>query len=223
MDKSTMLMDYEDFRDTEHLQESISSEELKHNIEFIKENAKLDNKPISLFTNSASEESQNVDEDEYTEKNVTYIGQTKKIKLENTNNGLRSIFYKKNPVPIDSFYTDIDEWHGVVDSIDAMAGKFKVLFSDEHGETKYIAEFDMVDMQFPSDLDLLKVGANIIWIFGHETKLIKVDDKYKLGPRTNVSRLKIRRTKILTKKQVKEAEEDAERWTEFFRRCKSED
>ena len=223
MDKSTMLMEYEDFRDTEHLQESISTAGFKRNIEFIQENAKLDNKQISLFMNSSSGEPQSISVDEYTDKNLTYIGQTKKIKLENTHNWLRIISNISNSTSIDSFYNDIEEWHGVVDSIDEIAGKFKVLFSDALGETKYIVEFDMEDMQFPSDLELLKVGANIIWIFGHETRLIKVDDKFKLGPRTNVSRLKIRRTKILTKKQIKEAKEDAEHWTEFFRECKPED
>ena len=44
MSKSTMLMEYDDFRTTEHLQEFISKEGFNRSIEAIKENAELDNK-----------------------------------------------------------------------------------------------------------------------------------------------------------------------------------
>lgn len=218
-----MLMEYEDFSDTEHLQEYISNQGFKHNVEVIQKNVELDSKSNNVFDETMPYGSQINSEDECLDRNITHIGQMQNDKLENLNNVLKFIFNVNKSMHIDSFYNDIEEWHGIVESIDDSSEKFKVLFGDELDEMQHIVEFDMEDMQFASDLKLLKVGANIIWIFGHETQIIKVDNTLKLGPRTNVSRLTIRRTKTLTKKQVKEAEEYAESWTKFFRKCKFED
>ena len=227
MNKSTMLMEYENFIDTKHLQEDISNQGFKRNVDVIQKNAELDSKSNGAFVNDIANKSQDNlldgNADRGKGKDITFIGQNNKIKLENINNVLKFIFNLYKSTEVDSFYSDIKEWHGVVESIDLESKKFKVLFSDVFGDGKYIVEFDMGDMQFPSDLDLLQVGVNIVWVFGHETKIIKVDDKIKQGSITNVSRLTIRRTRVLTKKQIKEAEEDAENWTEFFRRCKPED
>ncbi len=223
MAKSTMLMEYEDFKETERLQEFISSEGFVHKVETLQENAELDSKSNNILSNSILNESQGNFLKESFDENITYVVQDNKFKSENIKNALKYIFNVNNSIQIDSFYNDIEEWHGVVESIDYKTDRFKVLFSDGNGDAKFIVEFDIDDMQFASDKTLLKIGANIVWIFGHETKLIKCEDMYKPGPRTNISRLTIRRTKTLTKKQIKEAEENAKYWTEFFRRCKPED
>ena len=213
MAKSTMLMEYEDFKETERLQEFISSEGFVHKVETLQENAELDSKSNNILSNSILNESQGNFLKESFDENITYVVQDNKFKSENIKNALKYIFNVNNSIQIDSFYNDIEEWHGVVESIDYKTDRFKVLFSDGNGDAKFIVEFDIDDMQFASDKTLLKIGANIVWIFGHETKLIKCEDMYKPGPRTNISRLTIRRTKTLTKKQIKEAEENAKYWT----------
>lgn len=218
-----MLMEYDDFRTTEHLQEFISKEGFNRSIEAIKENAELDNKLNHLLANSISNEPQSSCINENADQSITYMGQTNEVRLENINNVLNFIFNVNKPTHIESYYSDIEEWHGIVESINNTTNKFKVRFLDKFGEPKYIVEFDKKHLHFSSDLKLLKVGANIVWILGYETEIQKVNDQFKPGTRTNVSQITIRRTKVLTKKQIKEAEENAEHWTEFFRKCKSED
>lgn len=134
MAKSTMLMEYEDFKETERLQEFISSEGFVHKVETLQENAELDSKSNNILSNSILNESQGNFLKESFDENITYVVQDNKFKSENIKNALKYIFNVNNSIQIDSFYNDIEEWHGVVESIDYKTDRFKVLFSDGNGD-----------------------------------------------------------------------------------------
>lgn len=59
-------------------------------------------------------------------------------------------------------------------------------------------------------------GAHIVWIYGQERRVIKRANENKLGPITNVSKIIVRRTRALNRKQLEEADENAQQWTRFF-------
>ena len=66
---------------------------------------------------------------------------------------------------------------------------------------------------------MVKVGAQLVWIIGKETKLLLRDGYFRLGPQSSISKITFRRTKTLNKKQKQEAEKNAEYWTRFFEKC----
>ena len=51
---------------------------------------------------------------------------------------------------------------------------------------------------------------------GKERRILEVNGQLKYGEIVNVSRIRFRRTKRLNKKALKQVEEDAESWANFF-------
>ena len=168
---------------------------------------------IDNSTNQFSEQ-QVVDRKNYSE--VYWLQNDSKRFSENITNALKYILglYDFN---VGYISNHIKEWHGIVDSIDLNENKFKVLFvdpSDKEGE--YLVEFNISNIQYESDKDLLIKGAHIVWIYGQERRVIKRANENKLGPITNVSKIIVRRTRALNRKQLEEADENAQQWTRFF-------
>lgn len=112
-----------------------------------------------------------------------------------------------------SYYSEIKEYSGIIQ--DVHDTKFNVLFQDEND---YInAEFDLADLQFQSDRDLIKRGALLVWLIGKERNIFFSKGKEKCGPQYNISRLIIRRVNNLSQKEKEEAEKNANEWAKLFR------
>ena len=92
--------------------------------------------------------------------------------------------------------------------VDGVANSFVAnLINLEDADDKLKAEFDLDDVYYKSDLELVREGALFIWLIGKE---------FKLGTATNVAKLIFRRTPIVNEKDMQEAKKNAKIWAEFF-------
>ncbi len=127
-------------------------------------------------------------------------------------------FFSKNVINVDSYYDFVDEYYGVVESIDNNSNEFCALFKSAH-DTSYaeniVATFKIDDIQ-ESDKELLCEGAQVVWLLGKERKINNVKGIYKLGGITNFSKIQLRRTRVLNKNQRKRVEEQVDEWGSFF-------
>lgn len=131
---------------------------------------------------------------------------------------------RKHRFAIESFYNDIEEFHGIIESINTTEKKFNAVLTDVNNTDRTInVEFNLEEIQYESDKPLLQIGAQIVWIIGQETKILFCNGEIKNGPRTNISKCTIRRTKSLTAREKEKADDEADKWTEFFRECSVED
>lgn len=153
---------------------------------------------------------------------------SKKLKnVENFNDGNKKIYNeinyilnKKKVIRSDSYYNEVLEYHGVIQDVDESSGKFFAnLVNSENKNDILNAEFEIDDIQYESDKDFIRKGAQFIWMIGQETKLLYYNDNtIKKGPRSNVSRFYFRRMRSLSKKEREKAKLEANEWTEFFRK-----
>lgn len=117
----------------------------------------------------------------------------------------------------ESYYSDVKEYHGLVETVDEEHGKFTVvLHPKEHPDELIQTEFDFDDVGSKSDLELIAPGVAVIWLFGYEMQNGG-------GNRRHFSRLIIRRTKVLTRQEKAEADKEADEWYEFFRHYTTEE
>lgn len=137
---------------------------------------------------------------------------------KNIYNEINYIFNKKKVIKNDSYYNEVLEYHGVIQDIDDSSGKFFAnLVNLKNKNENLVVEFEMEDIQYESDKDLIKRGAQFIWMIGQETKLLYYNDNtVKKGPRNNVSRFYFRRMRSLNKKERKKVKLEANEWAEFF-------
>lgn len=215
MNKETLLMRYNDFEETKYLQEFISEEGRRKGTEALQEELKID---IDSFENVRKGGQEGVfsfdiiAEDSFNQEKIKEAEKIKNI----LNYWLRLYSVKET----DSFYNQVEEFHGVVDEVNTNKDSFNViLFNVKEPEKKFYAEFGFDDIQYKSDRDLVKVGAQLVWNIGKETKLLLRDGYFRLGPQSSISKITFRRTKTLNKKQKQEAEKNAEYWTRFFEKC----
>ena len=121
-------------------------------------------------------------------------------------------------VCIDSYYDSVEEFYGVIDTIDAEMNTFEASLKpvSDNSDAKIIkATFDIDDIQ-ESDKKLLSIGTQLVWLIGKERKENNVRGVLKPGGITNVSRIHIRRTRVLSQKKRIEIEEQANEWSQFF-------
>ena len=86
----------------------------------------------------------------------------------------------------------------------------------DNSDAKIIkATFDIDDIQ-ESDKKLLSIGTQLVWLIGKERKENNVRGVLKPGGITNVSRIHIRRTRVLSQKKRIEIEKQANEWSQFF-------
>lgn len=142
----------------------------------------------------------------------------------NLSDKLKFIDGRKSRFFLDSFYNDLEEFHGIIENIDNTRNKFKATLTDINNSNKIInVEFDMDEIQYESDKTLIQIGTKIVWIIGYETKILICNGEMKNGPRTNISKCIIRRTKAITQWGKENANEKANEWTRFFNECSTED
>lgn len=124
----------------------------------------------------------------------------------------------------DSFYNDIGEYHGYIESIDWSTNTFNATLHDINDDTKrIIVEFNIDDIQYETDKDLLALGARIVWLVGQEIQLLNCKNGIKQGTHTNISKIIFRRINALSKRKSIGVKKDVKYWTEFFKKCSSQD
>lgn len=159
-------------------------------------------------------------EDKCTEATSNIIQKEKTNRIRSLND---SISHKI--VSIDSYYDSVEEFYGVVESIDRINNTFEALLrpaNDKASEKNIKATFDIDDIQ-ESDKILLSVGVQLVWLIGKERKINNIKGVLKPGGITNISRLQLRRTRVLNKKQKMKIEEMANEWSQFFTRLDGND
>lgn len=117
---------------------------------------------------------------------------------------------------IGSYYSDVKEYHGLVDDVDKNSEEFTVILHPKNQPDKLSqVVFEFGDVESRSDLELIAPGVAVIWLYGYEI----------LPPgetRRHFARLIVRRTKVLTHQEKEEAFKRADDWYEFFRQFTSE-
>ena len=119
----------------------------------------------------------------------------------------------------DSYYSELKEYEGIVQ--DVFDDKFRAVISRDGIEK--IAEFDLDDLQYPSDRKLIKRGALFVWLIGKETRTLISSGREKDGPQCNFSKIVVRRTYVLSNREKEQVRRDANEWAEFFRQCATEE
>ena len=81
--------------------------------------------------------------------------------------------YFKHLKTNNTFYKNIYEYHGVVETVDKVNKKFTaILINSNDSEDVLSAEFRLDDINYESDKKLIDVGVNIIWIIGQEQQVM---------------------------------------------------
>ena len=224
MDKLTTLVRFKDFSETKDLQKIISEEGRRKETEILHEQLEFNSNFHYVYKSENGMINDISSTSEIKDILSSLDKQHRVNNLESLHNIVKYSLGSYNEVRADSYYNQVEEFHGVVDSVDEKKQSFNVfLYNIKAPQKKFYVKFHFTDIQYESDIDLLNVGAPIVWIFGIETQLLLRDGQLKLGPKTNFSKITVRRTKTLSKRQMREAEENAEYWTEFFKGCKVTD
>lgn len=117
---------------------------------------------------------------------------------------------------IGSYYSDVKEYHGLVEDVDEDKEEFTVILHPKNQPDKLSQiVFEFGDVESKSDLELIAPGVAVIWLYGYE---IQPPGE----TRRHFARLIVRRTKVLTHQEKEEAFKRADEWYEFFRQFTSE-
>lgn len=224
MDKLTTLVRFKDFSETKDLQKIISEEGRRKETEILHEQLEF-NSDFHYTYRSENGVINDISSTSEIKDILSSLDKQHRINnLESMFNIVKYSIKSYNEQRSDSYYNQVEEFHGIVDSVDEKKHSFNaLLYNIKTPQKKFYVKFNFEDIQYESDIDLLNIGAPIVWIFGIETQLLLRDGQLKLGPKTKFSKITFRRTKTLSKRQMREAEENAEYWTEFFKGCQSTD
>ena len=125
MNKETLLMRYNDFEETKYLQEFISEEGRRKGTEALQEELKID---IDSFENVRKGGQEGVfsfdiiAEDSFNQEKIKEAEKIKNI----LNYWLRLYSVKET----DSFYNQVEEFHGVVDEVNTNKDSFNVILKN---------------------------------------------------------------------------------------------
>lgn len=207
----------EDFTDS-----ILSEEQLKETSTTIIEGLNIDQEENSIPVDSTLLSENNPANNQNCES--VFSNQSKTFKTENLKNALKYVAKEYESPLCESYYNEISEYHGIVESINDEEKSFiATLYLKSNSEKMISVEFSMDDVQYESEKSLIKVGAPLIWLVGQETGLLLRENQLKQGPRVNISKFRFRRTIGLSHKQVQIAKEEADEWTRFFNECQTED
>ena len=130
--------------------------------------------------------------------------------------------YFKHLKTNNTFYKNIYEYHGVVETVDKVNKKFTaILINSNDSEHVLSAEFRLDDINYESDKKLIDVGVNIIWIIGQEQQVISRNGSWVQGTQQNMAKFIVRRSQGLNNKRRREAKDEARKWSELFERFES--
>lgn len=166
---------------------------------------------VALNDNASTTDGQSKHEID-TSSNLSYLNSSGgKVRVsENIEVAIRHIAKEYKRIETDTFYRYLEQYNGIVETINFELETFTAVLTNVVDETKKVlAEFDFEDLQYPSDKALINIGASFVWLIGKETQ--------KTGQQTNISKIVLRRTKALSSQKIEEAERKANEWTEFFR------
>lgn len=146
------------------------------------------------------------------------------IKSTNISDAFSYYTREKKFGPVDSFYHDIEEYHGYIKSIDWSKNTFSAALHNINDVTKrIIVEFNIDDIQYETDKELVAVGIRIVWLVGQEIQLLNCQNGIRQGSHTNISKIIFRRINALSKRKSIEVKKDVEFWSGFFKRSSSQE
>ena len=88
---------------------------------------------------------------------------------------------------------------------------------------RIIVEFNIDDIQYETDKELVAVGIRIVWLVGQEIQLLNCQNGIRQGSHTNISKIIFRRINALSKRKSIEVKKDVEFWSGFFKRSSSQE
>jgi hypothetical protein len=107
-----------------------------------------------------------------------------------------------------AFYQQLNQYNGTIRSINNITDTFTaILINAENGEDTLEAEFSFEDYSFGSDRELIREGANFVWLFGQEVEH---------GSVRNVSKFIFRRTPVIGGKTLQEVRYNARELAKLF-------
>lgn len=140
---------------------------------------------------------------------------------DNISDSLKNV-YNKHLKTDNTFYKNVYEYHGVVETVDKINQKFTaVLINSNDSKDMLSAEFNLTDIGYASDKDLIEVGVNIIWLIGQEQQVVTRNGILVQGTQQNMSKFIVRRPQGLNNKKIREAKDEARKWSELFRKFES--
>lgn len=140
---------------------------------------------------------------------------------DDINTDLKNMYFKHLKTN-NTFYKNIYEYHGVVETVDKVNKKFTaILINSNDSEDVLSAEFRLDDINYESDKKLIDVGVNIIWIIGQEQQVISRNGSWVQGTQQNMAKFIVRRSQGLNNKRRREAKDEARKWSELFERFES--
>ena len=115
--------------------------------------------------------------------------------------------YKKPP-QVSTFYQTLKQYLGTVRSIDSTTKTFTAsLISIDEGEEEFLAEFELIDVVYKSDREIMRPGALFIWLIGQEVEH---------GTIKNITHIIFRRTSVGNKRVLQEAKDNAREWARLL-------
>lgn len=140
---------------------------------------------------------------------------------DDINADLKNIYFKHLKTN-NTFYKNIYEYHGVVETVDKVNKKFTaILINSIDSEDVLSAEFKLDDVNYESDKKLIDVGVNIVWLIGQEQQVISRNGSWVQGTQQNMSKFIVRRSQGLNNKRRRDAKDEARKWSEIFRKFES--
>ena len=120
----------------------------------------------------------------------------------------KSFSDQKRKIKENTFYRSIKQYDGTVQLIDEEADTFTAhLVNIDEGDDELVVEFSFKDCSLGSDRELVRVGANFVWLIGQE------DER---GTATNIAKFVFRRTPVIHGRALQGAKDNAKEWAEFF-------
>ncbi|MDE7328489.1 MAG: hypothetical protein K2N57_01915 [Clostridia bacterium] len=210
-----------DFIDEKYIEETFSDDQFKNVSDSIFTGLAMDSDEHLSSIWSTLLPDNNMPANMQTESSIH--NQARTFKTDNTKSALRYVSREYHSPLCESYYNEIKEYYGSVDTINEERNTFIATLSFKSDpENKISVEFNFDDVQYESEKSLIKIGAPLVWVIGQETGLVLRENRVKQGPRINISIFRFRRTKCLSSKQVQAAKEKANEWTRLFIGYKSE-
>jgi hypothetical protein len=143
------------------------------------------------------------------EKTISSLQSSEQLKPTEIKKSLEAVSRYNERFKESTFYQYLNQYKGTVQSIDEKADVFTAyLVNLDEENDELMAEFSFKDYAFGSDRELIRTGANFIWLIGQEIEH---------GAVRNITKFVFRRTPVVRGKALREAKDNARKLAEFFR------
>jgi hypothetical protein len=161
------------------------------------------------FTKYAGDLTVDFKNNEGGEKVISSLQSSEQLKPTEIKKSLEAVSKYNERFKESTFYQYLKQYRGTVQSIDEKADIFTAyLVNLDEDNDELVAEFSFKDYVFGSDRELMRAGANFIWLIGQEIEH---------GTVRNITKFVFRRTPVVRGKALQEAKDNARELAEFFR------